>query len=348
MIKSTYTQCTTFYPVSSVISMGAANLKNKVRPRLNTRVDSNQGRSSSVFGQVYWSPTKSLWISLITIGAALGGYHTFRADAVLLCLATSAVTLCAGYSVGIHRRLIHNSFQCPMWLEHVLVYLGVLCGTQGPYSAIEKHDLHEWAKRQANCHSYFSHSKNPFLDWIWSLHCDIRLTYPPIIRYEPRIAQNTFYQWLEQTKYVQQVPLAMAFYHFGGWSWVFWGVYVRVAVCANVQWLTEYLVHHLGDRPHLIEGVIIQPRNLPRLGLLTLGEGWQSNHQAFPDSARFSLNDKQYDPGWWLIQSFKSVGLVWNIKQTRCRPQRKIRPVPMEANPQPVRVQQTRQKVGVK
>lgn len=284
----------------------------------------------------------------MTVGALFGGYATFRWDALALCIVTSVITLGAGYSVGIHRLLIHNSFQCPQWLENSLVYLGVLVGTEGPYSAIERHDLHEWAQRQPSCHSYFSHSQNPLLDWLWSLHCDIQLTYPPILRYEPRVAQNTFYQWLEQTRILQQLPLAIAFYYFGGWSWVFWGIYVRIALCANLQWAIQYLAHQSGDSPRGVKGSAIVRCNLPKLGLLTLGEGWQNNHQSFPASARFSLGEKQYDPGWWLIRALQLVGLAWNINQTRVHPQRKIRSVSMEANPQPAQMQPTRQKVSVK
>ena len=264
-----------------------------------SRVDPNSGRSSPVFGRVYWSSTKSIWMTLVSMGAILGGYATFSWSALLLCLSMSAVILCAGYSVGIHRRLIHNSFECPQWLENFLVYLGVLGSTVGPYSAIEQHDLQDWAHRQPKCHRYFSHRQNPLLDWYWTLHCDIQLECPPIVRYEPRVSQNHFYQWLEQTKKLQQLPLAIALYYFGGWSWVFWGIYVRIFLCANVQWLTQYLAHNWGDRPRKLSNVSVQLKNLPFAGLLTLGEGWQNNHQAFPSSARFSFYPKQYDPGRW-------------------------------------------------
>ncbi|MEL6471236.1 MAG: acyl-CoA desaturase [Cyanobacteria bacterium J06623_4] len=316
-----------------------------------TRIDSNNGHSSPALGRVYWSSTKSIWITLTMVGALLGGYATFRWDALLLCVLTSVVTLCAGYSVGIHRRLIHNSFDCPQWLEGALVYLGVLVGTAGPFSAIEKHDLQDWAFTHSKCHSYFSHRQNPLKDWFWTLHCDIQLTYPPIVCYEPRIAHNGFYQWLEQTYIVQQLPLAVAFYHFGGWSWVFWGIYVRISACATGQWLVQYLVHNWGDRPRKLKNITVQTGNLPFLGLLTGGEGWQNNHQAFPISARFSLGNKQYDPGWWLIRALQSIGLAWNVKLTKIRRQRKVRPVPMDAidsTHQPAQMQPVRQKVGVK
>lgn len=282
------------------------------------------------------------------VGAIVGGYATFSWSALLLCTITSAVTLCAGYSVGLHRRLIHNSFQCPQWLENGLVYLGVLTSTVGPYSAIEQHDIQDWAHKQPNCHPYFSHRQNLLTDWLWTLHCDIQLTYPPIVRYEPRIAQNRFYQWLEQTRIVQQLPWAIGFYHFGGWSWVFWGIYVRIALCTNLQWLLQYLTHNYGDQPHEAKGANVHLGNLPAFCLLTFGESWQNNHQAFPTSARFSLGEKQYDPSWWFIRALQSVGLVWSIKQTKRRSQRHMRPGPMETNPQSTQMQPARQKVGVK
>lgn len=293
------------------------------------RVDYNNGRSSAVFGRVYWSPAKSLWTITLYAGALLGGYATFGWDALLLCLGTTLVTLWAGYSVGIHRRLIHRSFQCPQRLENLLVYLGILTGIGGPFSIMSRHDMRDWAQRQPRAHEYYTSRQNIFTDWYWWLHCNIRLDYPPIINYEPRIAQNRFYQWLEQTWMFQQVPWAIAFYHFGGWSWVFWGIYVRVAVSITAHWLLEYLTHHVGTRPYWIKGATIQHRNIPLLGLFTFGECWKNNHQAFPSSALFGTNAKQLDPSWWLIKAFDTIGLAWNIKRPKHHLLKRVqRPIP--------------------
>jgi stearoyl-CoA desaturase (delta-9 desaturase) len=38
------------------------------------------------------------------------------------------------------------------------------------------------------------------------------------------------------------------------------------------------------------------------LALLTGGEGLHNNHHAAPTSARFSLNQREVDPGWWLVK----------------------------------------------
>lgn len=301
-------------------------------PSSTARVDSNNGHSSPIFGQVYWSSTKSFWITAIYAGAILGGYATLRWDALLLMLITSIVTFGAGYSVGIHRRLIHNSFQCHPWLENSLVYLGVLTGMGGPFSLISTHDLHDWAQRQVHCHDYFIRSRNILTDWVWQVHCDIALHYPPALRYESRIAENEFYQWLEQTWMLQQLPWVIVFYHFGGWSWLFWGIYVRIAISVTGYWLIGYLTHHrrkvfdrTADRPprkplNFETASSFQCRNIGFLSLISMGESLQRNHQTFPNSAKFSLQPKQYDPGWWLIKAFQSVGLAWNIQ--RQKPQR--------------------------
>ncbi len=276
-----------------------------------SRVDSNKGHSSAIFGQVYWSPTKSPWITFIYMGAILGGFQTLQWDTFLLLIITSLVTLSAGYSVGIHRRLIHNSFSCHQWLENTLVYLGVLAGIGGPFSIIERHDLRDWAQQQPNCHPYFTNRRNILIDWIWNLHCSIQLHYPPIFRHEPRIANNSFYALLERTWMLQQLPWALVFYHFGGWSWVFWGIYMRIAVSATGLWLAEYLTHHGLSRQ--VSKSSPQKRSA-LLGLVTLGECWQSNHKAFPNAARFSLYPQQTDPSWWIIDALSRVGLVWNIQ----------------------------------
>ena len=86
--------------------------------------------ASPTAGGVCWAPTKSLWIGSLTLAAVVAGPLTFTWDALVLFLATSAVTLCFGHSVGMHRRLIHSSFSCPRWVEYLCVYLGTLVGNR--------------------------------------------------------------------------------------------------------------------------------------------------------------------------------------------------------------------------
>jgi len=69
----------------------------------------------------------------------------------------SALTVCLGHSLGMHRRLIHRSYDCPLWLERLFVYCGTLVGMAGPYGMIRQHDIRDWAQRKPHCHPYLAH-----------------------------------------------------------------------------------------------------------------------------------------------------------------------------------------------
>lgn len=83
----------------------------------NERIDEYDIRANASIGQVTWSAKKSLWLSFNMLAAVIGGAIFFSWSALLLFIATAGVTLCFGHSIGMHRRLIHNSFYCPQWLK---------------------------------------------------------------------------------------------------------------------------------------------------------------------------------------------------------------------------------------
>src|SRR5262249_49469458 len=72
--------------------------------------------TNAVDGSVHWKPLKSIWISSMTFIALIGGPIWFTWSALALFLATTAVTVCLGHSLGMHRRLIHHTYDCPIWL----------------------------------------------------------------------------------------------------------------------------------------------------------------------------------------------------------------------------------------
>jgi fatty-acid desaturase len=197
-------------------------------------------------GDVRWAPAKSLWIGAMTATAIALGPPLFSWDALILLVVTSALTLCFGHSVGMHRRLIHNSFECPLWVEHFCVYLGTLVGMAGPYGMIRLHDFRDWAQRQSICHDYSCHRAGFWRDAWWQLHCRLVLTHPPEFRLEPRLAADRFYAFVERTWMWQQLPWAMLFFVIGGWGWLVWGICVRVSVCVTGHWLIGHFSHRKG------------------------------------------------------------------------------------------------------
>lgn len=273
-------------------------------------------------GRVRWSPGKSLWIGSMSLAASLLGGPFFTWDAFALFLVTSAITLCFGHSVGMHRRLIHASFQCPLWLEYLCVYLGVMVGMAGPIGMIRVHDMRDWAQRQTDCHPYFAHRAGFWRDGWQQLHCVLELDHPPGFQLERRLAGDRVYAWMERTWMVQQLPWALLFFMIGGLPWLIWGICVRVAVCVTGHWLVGHYAHREGDQSFLVDGASVQGYNVRVAGLISMGESWHNNHHAYPCSARLGLHEGEIDLGWWLILAFERLGLAWNIVTPDAMPHR--------------------------
>lgn len=276
-------------------------------------------------GEVYWKWSKSLWYLGALFATAVLAPLTGSRGAVLVCFVLTVVTLCLGHTVGMHRRLIHESYQCSRWLEYVLVYLGVLVGIAGPFRIVYLHDIRDWSQHHRACHSFFIHTNTWWRDFFQQLHCDIRLTHPPRFVLEERISQDRFYAWLEKTWMLQQVPQAVGLYLLGGAGWVVWGVGVRLFISLTGHWLVGYLAHNQGGRTWHIEGAAVQGYNVPGFSLLTMGESWHNNHHAFPGSSRLGLKPGQWDLGWLALKAFERAGWVWNLATPETLPPRKER-----------------------
>jgi stearoyl-CoA desaturase (delta-9 desaturase) len=288
-------------------------------------------------GVVRWAPAKSLWLSTMTVIAVGLGPALFSWQALMLFVVTSGVTLCFGHSVGMHRRLIHQSFDCPHWLEHVCVYLGTLVGMAGPIGMIRLHDFRDWAQRQPACHDYSRHNAGFWRDGWWQLHCRLVLKHPPHFQLEPRLANDAFYAWVERTWMLQQLPWAVLFYALGGLSFLVWGICMRVAVCVTGHWLVGHFAHRQGHQTWVVDGASAQGYNVRFAGFITMGEAFHNNHHAFPNSARLGLLPGQIDLGWWLIKGFEALGLATNIKTPDTLPFRpELRRLPEIRAPSPL------------
>jgi fatty-acid desaturase len=271
-------------------------------------------RASPLEGRIVWDPARSIWNGAMLVGALVFGPLTFSGSALGVFLLTAAVTLCAGHSVGFHRRLIHRSFECPKWLEYVLVWCGTAVGMGGPLWTIRLHDSRDWAQRQPDCHAFLAHKKAMWLDGLLYLHGRLKLERPPSFDPGPGIGDEPFYRFLDRTWMLQQIPIGLVLYGLGGWPWLVWGVFVRVAACTTMHWFISYFAHTRGPQDWLVDGAVIQAHNVPLMAIPTMGESWHNNHHAFPSSARHGLYSGQIDLGWHFIEWLERLGLAWNIK----------------------------------
>lgn len=283
------------------------------KPYSNPRIDRQFAVADAYSGRVTADPGKIAWTGSIFVLGTVGSALTISTSAVVLFLVSTATTLCLGHSLGMHRRFIHRSYECPRWLEYLFVHFGVLVGLAGPLGMLRTHDTRDWAQRQPRCHDYFAHGRAWYQDLWWQLFCSIELDDPPQLTIEADIADDRVYRFMEKTWMLQQLPWALLFFWLGGWSWVCWGIGSRTGVSIFGHWLIGYFAHNRGARTWHVSGAAVQGYDVPWSALLTMGESWHNNHHAFPGSARLGLEQGQWDPGWWVLSLLAKLGLVRNL-----------------------------------
>ena len=273
--------------------------------------------TSAVDGTVRWAPARSLWMIAMTVAAIGVAPFATTVGSVALILATSAVTLCLGHSIGLHRLLIHRSLSARPWVEAVLVYLGTLVGMAGPLGMVRLHDMRDWAQRQAACHDLHAHRAAMPRDAWWQMHCRLDLAHPPRFVPERRLIKSRYLRALEATWMAQQLPWALLFWCAGGLPWLIWGVPMRVAVGVTGHWLVGHITHRHGPQGWCVDGVAVQGHDMPMAALITFGEAWHGNHHAWPGSARLGVEPGQHDPGWWVLTAMERLGMVWGLREPR-------------------------------
>lgn len=288
----------------------------------NTERVKSDNTNSAYDGVVKWSPIKSIWfLSHLSIAIIVAPF-VLSLTSFLIFVLLAAVTLCFGHSLGMHRLLIHRSYECAKWMEYLFVYLGVWVGMAGPIGMLKQHDLRDWAQRQKKCHDFLLHGSNIFKDAWWQLNCDLALNNPPTFDIEDEVTLDKFYVFIEKTWLLQQLVLAIPLYMAGGVSWLVWGVSVRIVVSVGGHWLIGYFAHNKGERTWTVEGAAVQGHNIRIAGFLSMGEAWHNNHHAYPGSAMLGLYSNEPDPGWWVLNALRNLGLVKNIKLPKQLPQR--------------------------
>ena len=294
------------------------------RARPSTDADTYGG--DAVAGRMVWSPFKLAWFGLFAVPAVLLGPGTASVQTVALWLGLSAVTLCGGHSLGMHRWLIHESFSCPHWLGVFGVWLGTLTGLGGPVTMMRTHDVRDWAQRQTTCHPFFSQNAPIALDTARQIGARFTVDGAD---FQPsaRVRNSRALQWLQRTSMLQNGFVALALFALGGWAYVVWGVCVRVSVSMLGHSLVGWFAHNRGPGHFHVPGASVQGHDVPGpaglFGLITFGECWHNNHHAFPESARLGLMPGQLDPGWWVLKALERAGLVWDIMEAD--PERGVR-----------------------
>lgn len=256
---------------------------------------------------------KVFWFGGHILITAVFAIPLLRWDSLLMFAALSSLILCAGHSVGVHRLMIHRSFVAPRGLERFLVYLGTLLGMAGPLELVRFHHERDTLQHQTQCPDFFCHRAGWLRDFVYNLFCVYRLPPQAVPAVSNAGFADPFIRFLDWSWRLQQLPLAVLLWSVGGWSWVVWGVSVRIVVSVIGHWYVGYRCHNDGERPHWDSSASVQGSNHWLLGVLSFGEGFHNNHHAFPNSARMGLEPGQLDLGFLFIRLLERMGWAERI-----------------------------------
>ena len=248
---------------------------------------------------------------LITVhaGALLAPFCVSR-SAILLALGLYVVTA-LGITLGYHRLLTHRSFKCTRWCERLFVFLGSQSAQAGPATWVAIHRAHHAASdSEGDPHNSARGFWWAHMGWMLFLtprRLDPRFT----ARLAPDILSDPFNAFLDRHFFHLCLVTGVVLFKLGGWPWVVWGMFVRVAGVFHATWLVNSAAHTYGYRSHTTRD---RSTNCWWVALLTLGEGWHNNHHAFPASARHGLRWWELDLTWVVIRVLERTGQVWGVK----------------------------------
>lgn len=261
--------------------------------------------------------TLSRWATGLTLlaihlGALLAFWKGFfHWSAIAVAAAIACTTLCFGIALCYHRVLTHRSIRLRKPFEYVSAIFGTLAFQGDPISWVATHRLHhKYSDRPGDPHGMNNGFLWAHMTWLFQPNPAI-----PHGDHEQRFAQDLwasrFYRALKYLHVPLQIALAVMLFFVGGWSWVVWGVCVRLVFTYHATWLVNSAGHMFGYQTYRSND---RSTNCWWVALLSFGEGWHNNHHAFPSSARMGLRWFEIDVTWWLVQLLALLRVADDIK----------------------------------
>ena len=254
---------------------------------------------------------RTIAVLIIVHLGTLAAPFFFSWSALVVALLLYAVTA-MGITLGYHRLLTHKAYQAKPWLARTIVFLASQSAQAGPAVWVAIH-------RQHHAHSDSEDDPHDASRGFWWSHLGWMTVLTPR-RLDPnftkRLARDVlndpFYAFLDRWFFALCGVTALLLYQLGGWPWIFWGVFVRVAAVFHATWLVNSASHRYGYRTYATSDL---STNCWWVALLTFGEGWHNNHHAFPRSARHGMKWWEIDLSWSVLRVFERLGWVSKVRR---------------------------------
>lgn len=218
-----------------------------------------------------------------------------------------------GICLGYHRLLTHRSFQVPKPVEYVLAVIGTLALQGGVIFWVAGHRMHHLHTEDVENDPYSAERGFLWSHMLWVLYPrDKFFNYESYRRFAPDLDRDPFYRWLDRTEnyLMLQIPIAIALYLLGGWSFILYGLVLRAVFLWHSTWFINSATHLFGYKTYDSDD---NSRNLWWAALITYGEGWHNNHHAQPNVAKAGRQWWEIDVTWWAIQVLRTLGLARRV-----------------------------------
>jgi stearoyl-CoA desaturase (delta-9 desaturase) len=269
--------------------------------------------------QVDWSTV--VWIGLIHVVALAAAPFTFTWQGLVVALVLAWITGCVGITFAFHRLFTHKSFEVSKPMRWLLAWIGGLAGEGSAIHWVADHRRHHANSDQPGD----PHSPRDGAWWSHMLWFVPKANREQSERYHrrwvPDLIRDPVFVFLDRTFIYWHIALGVALFLAGralggaelGWSFLVWGMFVRLLFVLHTTWLVNSATHMWGYRNYAVDD---DSRNCWWVALLTHGEGWHNNHHAHPRMARHGHRWWELDVTYGLIRLLRSVGLVHGVIDT--------------------------------
>lgn len=248
-------------------------------------------------------------IHVAALAALIPG--TFEWSAVAAAAVVLYVTSGLGIALCFHRTLTHRGVRLRKPLEYVLSALGTLALQGDPIRWVATHRKHHaHSDMQGDPHGRQRGFSWAHMNWLY-MRNDALPTDEDLRRFAPDLLADRFYRSLPYIQWPLHLGLAASLFALGGWSWVIWGMGVRLVVGYHATWLVNSAAHSRGYRSYRTRDL---STNCWWVALISWGEGWHNNHHAFPYSARHGFRWFEIDPTWWIVRALALLRLADGIR----------------------------------
>lgn len=225
-----------------------------------------------------------------------------------------------GIGLCYHRLLAHGSFKVSAWLERILATIGALNIQGGPITWVATHIQHH-AKpdKPGDPHSPKQKGtrklgKGEGFWWSHVIWMARGGQAPYRFNAIERLKRSRYYRFLEVGQLLFQVPIGVGLYFWGGWSYVLFGIFVRVVLMWHVTSLINSACHLWGRRRFPTDD---DSRNNWLVNLFAGGEGLHNNHHHSPRTAYTRVGRWDFDPTGWMIRGLSRLGLATEVFEKR-------------------------------